>query len=105
MWSSQVLRIHAGVTGTTGTMSVFNPMAPQAFNLLTVKAGGRTRRQRIRGKATYEYQMDAFSAAIRENQPFPTTPDDSIANMRVIDAIYLAAGLEPRRGSTDLALP
>lgn len=105
MWSSQFLRIHAGVTGTAGKMSVFNPMAPQAFNLLTVKAGGRTRRQRIRGRATYEYQMDAFSAAIREKQPFPTTPDDSVANMRVIDAIYRAAGLEPRRGSTDVALP
>ena len=101
MWSSQFLRLHARVTGTDGRMSVFNPLAPQMFNLVTVKAGARTRRQRIRGRHTYDYQMDAFAAAILDKKPFPTTPDDSVANMRVIDAVYRSAGLEPRRGSTD----
>ena len=38
---------------------------------------------------------------MRTGAPILTPPTDSIANMRVIDNIYLAAGLEPRKGSTD----
>ncbi|MCU1448270.1 MAG: hypothetical protein JWP02_440, partial [Acidimicrobiales bacterium] len=30
-----------------------------------------------------------------------TPPSDSVANMRVIDDIYRAAGMQPRRGATD----
>ena len=103
MWASQFLRIVARVRGERGTMSVFNPMAPHLFNLITTRAGGRTRRERVRGVPTYEYQLRAFVAAVRDGAPFPTGLDDSIANMQVIDAIYRAAGLEPRLGATDVA--
>jgi hypothetical protein len=34
---------------------------------------------------------------VQEGAPYPTTPTDSIANMRVIDAVYEAAGLHPRQ--------
>jgi predicted dehydrogenase len=101
MWASPIFRAQATVRGSAGTMTVLNPLAPQFFNLLTVKAKGQTRRERVRGQATYDYQMQAFADAIRDGKPFPTRPDDSVANMRAIDAIYEAAGLEPRRGSTD----
>jgi predicted dehydrogenase len=55
----------------------------------------------VRGDSTYSYQLAAFVAAVRGGAPPLTPPSDSIANMRVIDDIYRAAGLEPRRGSTD----
>jgi predicted dehydrogenase len=83
-------------------MSVVNPIAPQHFNLITTRAAGRTRRERVRGGATYDYQLEAFAAAVRDSEPVLTGLNDSVANMRVIDAVYQAAGLEPRRGATDL---
>ena len=101
MWAAPLLRIQVKVTGDSGSMRVINPLAPQYFNLVTTRFGSRTRRERIRGRATYNYQLEAFAAAIRDGAPFPTGLDDSVANMEVIDAIYRAAGLQPRRGATD----
>jgi predicted dehydrogenase len=36
----------------------------------------------------YQVQGDLFSKAILENMPAPTPPEDAIANMRVIDAMF-----------------
>jgi predicted dehydrogenase len=101
MWSSQFLRLHARVTGEKGTMFVFNPLMPQLFNLLMVRANGHRHRERVQGRPTYEYQLEHFVSAVRDGQPVLTGPDRAVANMRVIDAIYRAAGLEPRVGSTE----
>jgi predicted dehydrogenase len=102
MWAAPMLRIQARIAGDQGEMRVINPIAPQHFNLITTRAAGRTRRERVRGRPTYEYQLRAFVAAVRDGGPIPTGLDDSIANMRVIDSIYRKAGLEPRQGATDL---
>ena len=45
---------------------------------------------------SYLYQLRAFAGAVLRDEPFPTGVDDAIANMRVIDAVYRAAGMEPR---------
>jgi predicted dehydrogenase len=96
MWSRTALRMAAHVTGDKGTMKVFNPTAPQYFNRLTLRTAAGTTRERVRGDATYTYQLRAFADAVLRGTPFPTGPDDAIANMRVIDAVYRAAGLLPR---------
>jgi predicted dehydrogenase len=101
MWSSSILRSSAAVIGERGRMHILNPIGPQVFNLLTVKNGKGTRRRRVRGASTYSYQLDAFVAAVRRSVPPLTPPADSVANMRVIDDIYQAAGLEPRRETID----
>jgi predicted dehydrogenase len=100
MWSSTVFRSHVRVSGDHGVMTVINPLAPQLFSLVIVRQGGRARWERVRGRPTYEYQLEAFVSAIRAGRPVLTPPSDSVANMRTIDAIYRAAGLEPRTGST-----
>ena len=46
--------------------------------------------------ATYFHQLVAFRDAIVDGVPFPTTADDGVRNMEIIDACYRAAGLEPR---------
>ena len=46
------------------------------------------------------HEWDDRDAVLR-GVPTLTPPTDSIANMRVIDDIYRAAGMEPRRGATD----
>jgi predicted dehydrogenase len=101
MWAGSVFRAHARVTGERATMSVVNPLAPHMFNLVTIRGSSGTRRERVRGRPTYEYQLDAFVSAITRGEPVLTGPGDSVANMQIIDAIYRAAGLKPRRGSTD----
>ena len=103
MWSSQFLRLYARVTGDKGKMLVFNPLMPSLFNLLMVRANGQRHRERIKGRPTYEYQLEHFVSAVRDGQPVLTDPAAAVANMRVIDAIYRAAGLEPRVGSTERA--
>jgi predicted dehydrogenase len=96
MWSKWVLQTYARVTGDDGELFVINPTAPQAWHRVRVKAGGTTRSEHLPRKATYEYQLEAFCAAVLRGEPTLTPPSDSIANMRVLDAIYVAAGMTPR---------
>ena len=98
LWSGQVLRIGARVIAERGEMRVLNYVAPQTFSLLTVRSGPSTRWERIRGEATYTYQLRAFAGAVLRGEPVVTTPEDAVANMRQIDDVYRAAGL-PLRGT------
>ena len=96
LWSSQVLRVGVKAVGDRGVLRVLNFLAPQVYNRLTVSADGYTRHERVRGEATYTYQLRAFAAAVLRGEPVITTPDDAVATMTVIDDVYRAAGLPPR---------
>ena len=98
LWSADFLRISARVVGERGEMRVFNYLAPHIFNLLTVRTANGIRRERVRGEATYTYQLRAFAAAVLRGEPVLTTPEDAVATMHQIDAVYRAAGL-PLRGA------
>jgi predicted dehydrogenase len=43
----------------------------------------------------YTIQADLFSRAILDNTPAPYPLEDSVANMRVVDAVFAAAGARP----------
>jgi predicted dehydrogenase len=94
--SSVLVRARARVRGDRGELSVFNPIVPQFYHRLTVRNDAGIRRERLRGEATYTYQLRAFVTAVRNGAQLPTNPADAIANMRVIDAVYTKAGLHPR---------
>jgi predicted dehydrogenase len=96
MWSSDVLKTFARVTGERGSLFVINPTAPQAWHRMRVKVDGHSRTEKFTRRPTYEFQLDAFCAAVLRGGPVLTPPADSIANMRVIDATYIAAGMHPR---------
>jgi len=38
----------------------------------------------------------AFRDAVVSGRPFPTTADDAVATMEVVDALYRAVGMSPR---------
>ncbi|MFT7836598.1 Gfo/Idh/MocA family oxidoreductase [Saccharothrix sp. BKS2] len=97
MWSRTVLKVSAKVLGANGEMRVINPFAPQAGHRLVVRLKGQRRVERFDRRPSYEYQLEAFADAVLHGKPFPTTPDDAVATMRVIDDIYRAAGLPLRR--------
>jgi predicted dehydrogenase len=90
-----VLSLSAKVLGERGSLTIFNYVMPQFFHRLTVKVDGRTRRERVPGEATYVYQLRAFAKAVGGG-PNLTPAADAVRNMRVIDAVYTAAGLKPR---------
>lgn len=96
MRSRTLLRLEVRATGTLGSLRVFNFIAPHVFHRLTVRTPQTTRTEHVSGDSTYTYQLRAFAQAITEGAPFPTTVQDAIAQMRVIDAIYQAAGLRVR---------
>jgi predicted dehydrogenase len=97
MWSRTLLKMGAHVIGERGEMRVFNFATPQFYNRLTVTIDGKKSRQRVRGDATYTYQLRAFADAVRTGAPPLTPAEDAVVTMRLIDDIYRAAGL-PLRG-------
>ena len=96
MWSGRILDISARVTGDRGQMRVLNFVAPHLYNRLTVTTGGSSRRLRVRGEPTYTCQLRAFAGAVLRGEPYPTTPEDAVVTMGLIDDAYRAAGLTPR---------
>jgi predicted dehydrogenase len=96
LWSATLLRVRLRVVGERGELRVFNPLAPHFYHRLTVRTAEGSRRERVAGRSTYAHQLAAFVAHVRTGAPVPTGPDDAVANMRVIDAVYRAAGLRPR---------
>ena len=99
MWSSTLFRIFARVVGEKGELRIRNPVMPQLFHRLVVAANGKTRIERVSKRPTYEFQLQAFCDAVLRGAPTLTPPSDAVANMRVIDAIYRAAGMQPRMPS------
>ena len=97
MFSSSVLRMHAEVTADNGKISVFNPFSPQYGHRMKVTTSLGTRKERFSRKASYDYQLEAFAAAVEDGASFPTTAVDAIRTMELIDAIYTAAGLPLRQ--------
>jgi predicted dehydrogenase len=96
MWSRWVIQTYARVIGNRGELRVVNPTAPQIWSRTRVKVDGKARTEHFDRRPTYEYQLEAFCAAVLRGEPTLTPPADSIANMRVIDAVYAAAGMQAR---------
>ena len=96
MWSTDILKTTVRARGSRGELHVINPTNPHVWHRMRVKVDGVTRTERFSKRPTYEFQLDAFTAAVLRGEPTLTPPPDSIANMRVLDAIYLAADMQPR---------
>ncbi|SFR09830.1 Predicted dehydrogenase [Lentzea waywayandensis] len=97
LWSSTVLKLSMKAVGENGTLSVVNPLVPQALHRLSLELKGKKSAETFEKRATYAYQLDAFTDAVLHGKPFPTTADDAVKNMTVIDSIYRAAGLPLRQ--------
>jgi predicted dehydrogenase len=94
--SRHLLALHLNVTGTRGRLRYRNPILPKLFGALTVTVDGVRRHEEVSKTSTYAAQLAAFRDAITLGAPFPSTAEDAVKNMAVIDAIYRAAGQPPR---------
>jgi predicted dehydrogenase len=101
MWAAQPLGSRVRVIGTEGVMDVNNPILPHFFHSLKVELGGKRRTEHVpKQPSSYAAQLQVFAGAVLRGEPVLTDVSDAIANMRVIDACYRAAGLplrEPTR--------
>ena len=98
LWGWPLLSLGIRAVGSEGELRVFNPIAPHFYHRLTIQRGGRRTTETVKGDATYTHQLRAFADWVRGGPPMVSDPADGIANMRVIDAVYEAAGLG-RRGT------
>jgi predicted dehydrogenase len=96
MLSARGFAVGARVVGEQGELKLFNPYAPQYINRMTVRTPSGRRTERFTRTPTYTFQLRAFVDAVANGAPVLTDCNEAIANMRVIDAVYRAAGLEPR---------
>jgi len=94
--SARFFRATAVVYGTEGELRVVLPFMPHRFHSIRVQTRQAVRHERLEGASTYFYQLQAFAAAVHNGVPIITNAGDAMANMRVIDAVYQAAGLRPR---------
>src|SRR5437899_2228439 len=62
LFSRWLVRASAKVEGSAGRLLVLNPFAPQYFHRLRVVTAAGSRRERVAGGATYDYQLRAFVA-------------------------------------------
>lgn len=88
---------------TKGKVSLINYLFPHIYHRIEVEtADGYRRVEKAYGnnEATFELQLAAFYRAVRGHEPFPLSPDDSVANAEIIDKIYELGGLgiRPSRG-------
>jgi predicted dehydrogenase len=84
------------VVGSRGEALVANFVEPHRDDRLIVRAPAGERVERHGTRSSYTYQLEAFTRAVREGSSLPIDVDDAVANMRLVDACYVAAGLHPR---------
>ncbi|MCX8012693.1 MAG: Gfo/Idh/MocA family oxidoreductase [Rectinema sp.] len=88
------------IVGTSGSISIqipFNMYADVPAEMRIVTGVG-PRTVRLGPAPQYRLMFDAFSRAILEHTLVPTPPEDAVANMRVIDALFRSeksGGWEP----------
>lgn len=95
---ADVADISLRIEGSAGSIVAANPMAPQNGNSLTVTTPSGVSSGPIDAGISYDHMVRAFVDYVQHGTAFPTRAQDSIANMAVLDAAYIAAGL-PARGT------
>jgi predicted dehydrogenase len=97
LFSRRLISVYAKVVGSRGTMRAINPIAPQFFHRLRVRTDKGSRSEKFPGATSYGRQLEAFVRAVREGASILTDTRNAIANMELIDAVYRAAGMQPRQ--------
>jgi predicted dehydrogenase len=66
------------------------------FPLKALETRDGITQETVAGDTTYTCQLRAFVEQIRGEMTFPTDGAEGVMNMRIIDAVYRAAGRPPR---------
>ncbi|NEN05348.1 Gfo/Idh/MocA family oxidoreductase [Diaminobutyricibacter tongyongensis] len=96
IWSPLFKLPRLTITGTEGQLSVSSPYHPQFGSTIRIRSSAGRMKRRVSKASTYDLQLAAFRDAIRLGKPLKSGLNDSLAMMRVIDEIYLKAGMNRR---------
>jgi len=96
LFARKLLDVQAIVAGERGVLRVVNPVLPHLLHWIWVRTAEGIRWERVLGQTTYAHQLEAFADAVQTGVAPLTGPADALANMRVIDDVYAAAGLRLR---------
>jgi predicted dehydrogenase len=105
MLSRTLMRQEIAIVGTDGTMHVDDqPYTLHCGGRITlIKDGDAPEGVTYQPQPnTYQYQLQAFAAAINGTEINRTPVSEAVRIMSLIDEIYLAAGLCPRPSRLDL---
>lgn len=84
------------LVGSDGEAAAANFVLPHLDDRITVRTAAGERVERLGTRPTYEFQLEAFAAAVLDGDPLPIGADDAVETMELIDACYRAAGMELR---------
>jgi predicted dehydrogenase len=90
------IRMTARLVGSRGEVSAFNFVLPHRDDRVLVTVDGTERLEELGRRPSYAYQLEAFTAAVRDGAPLPTGADDAVTTAELIDACYEAAGFDLR---------
>jgi predicted dehydrogenase len=92
------------VVGSRGEALVTNFVEPHLDDRLVIRTSSGEHVERHGARSSYTYQLEAFTRAVRGGASLPIDVDDAVANMRLIDACYVAVGLQPRPSARTTAV-
>ncbi|WP_176556141.1 Gfo/Idh/MocA family protein [Rubellimicrobium rubrum] len=82
------------IEGTEGWIEVDNPCLPHKGHSIRESLAGQPDAEfTLAGGTTYDFQLDAFVAAVRTGVPPLTGGRDAVGNMAALDAIYRHLGI------------
>jgi hypothetical protein len=87
------------LVGSAGELTVADYVQPHKDDRVIVTSRAGTRTEELGKRSSYCYQLEAVWAHLREGRPLPIGIDDAVETAEMIDAIYVAAGFEPRPAS------
>ncbi|RLP75527.1 gfo/Idh/MocA family oxidoreductase [Mycetocola tolaasinivorans] len=87
------------ITGTAGALDVPDFVLPQLDDRLIFGPADAPITEHLGTRASFDFQLDAFRAAVRGDATFPVSITESLHTLRLVDAAYRAAGLAPRPGA------
>ena len=97
IWGWPLVAVSAKVVGSLGSIKMVNPVVPHMiYHHLKIDSPTITGTERFWGPSTYDFQLQRFVDGIQHSAQIVTNSTDAVLNMKVIDAIYVNAGMVPR---------
>lgn len=93
MVKSQAPSARLRVEGESGAIDFINPVAPHLGASLSIRSGPIHEAATIDPRSTFYHQLRGVVAALQSGARLPTEGDMIVRQQRVLDQIYVAAGL------------
>ena len=94
--AGETLELTYRITGSRGNAIIPNFIQPHVDDRIIIRTTAGERVEHLGKRSSYTYQLDAFTAFVRDGIPMPTDSNDAVVTMQLIDDVYRLIGLGPR---------